>query len=93
MNRFNIEPDAQEELWNSYQRYGKAPIPISNLVEESGKVDTFHEVSENFYKNLDELIALLNVSHLPVNEQTKLKNFLSENMDVVSRHDLDLGIV
>ena len=31
MNRFNIEPDAQEELWNSYQRYGKALIPISNL--------------------------------------------------------------
>ena len=93
MNRFNIEPDAQEELWNSYQRYGKAPIPISNLVEESGKVDTFHEVSESFYKNVDELIALLNLSHLPVNEQTKLKNFLSENMDVFSRHDLDIGTV
>ena len=58
MDRFNIEPEAREELWMSYKKYGKTPIPVSNFVEESGKVDTFNEISETFYNSLDELVAV-----------------------------------
>lgn len=82
-----------ERSYGCHTKNGKTPIPVSNFAEESGKVDTFNEVSETFYKSLDELVAVLNISRLPYKEQTKIRSFLLENMEVFSRHDLDIGTV
>ena len=42
---------------------------------------------------MEELLDVLNISHLPPQAQKELKHFLSTNMDVFSRHDLDIGTV
>ena len=93
MDRYDIEPETREQLWESYNENGEAPIPVSKLIEESGKVDTFYENSEIYYSNLEELMDILNLSHLPPQEQNNFKQFLITNMDVFSTHDLDIGTV
>ena len=93
MDRYNIGIETRDELWETYNKCGRAPIPVSNLVEESGKVDSFNESSESYYNNLEDLVTVLNIAHLPNEDLLKLKQFLQKNMDVFSTHDLDIGTV
>ena len=93
MERFGVGPEERSELWKTYSQDGEAAIPISNYVKEVGKVDTFYEDSEIYYTTLDDLVKVLNISHLPSEPRAKMVEFLRSNMDLFSRHDLDIGTV
>ena len=93
VDKYDIDPEDHKDIWEAYKCEGSAPIPVSNFVEGSGRVDTFYENWDIYYNTIDELIKVLNLSHLPEKELETIKNFLKSNMDVFSRHDLDIGTV
>ena len=46
MDQFNVELEDREYIWTSYQKSGRAGIPVTKYVEEAGKVDALHKSSQ-----------------------------------------------
>ena len=65
MEKFEVDINDRDDLWTIYQLHGKAGIPVSKFVEETGRVDTFEESPRIYYETVEELIELLDISYIP----------------------------
>ena len=93
MEKFDVDNNDRDDLWTSYQLHGKAGIPVSKFVEETGRVDTFEEAPKVYYETVEELIDLLDIFYVPQPQLDEFTAFLNNDCSVFSKHDLDIGCV
>ena len=88
---YNIEGDEKSRMWRQYQKDGRTQIPVTNFVEKVAETNFLSGEVQNYYENLNDLMEVLDLAHLPQGPLDRMKKFLEENMDVFSRSETDVG--
>ena len=88
---YNIDGEEKSRMWRQYQKDGRTQIPVTNFVEKVAETNFLSGEVQNYYENLNDLMEVLDLAHLPQGPLDRMKKFLEENMDVFSRSETDVG--
>lgn len=93
ISSLGIDGREKDKMYTEYLETGRTQIPVSNYIEESFESSDMRDTVEEYYNDLDDLIRVFDLGHLPPAPLRTLKNFLEQNMDVFSKSETDVGFV
>ena len=76
ISSFGIDGREKDKMYTEYLETGRTQIPVSNYIEESFESSDMRDTVEEYYNDLDDLIRVLDLGHLPPAPLQTLKNFL-----------------
>ena len=79
-----IDGKERDLRYLEYIKTGIVQIPVANYIDEAFESDNLTDSVETYYTDLDDLIEVLDVSHLPSTCLESLREFLKENFEVIN---------
>ena len=89
-DKYDIEKSEQKSLLKEYENHGQFAIPVDKIVD-SIPLQYFDSGKKTYYKNVPELIKLLDLEHIPSPFKDRICSFVKNHSSLFSTGPTDIG--